>query len=64
MPLPSGKPDIEQQQIGAFGRGLGFGDGARQRDGVAFALQDQAQRAADIRLIVQHENAFGRPWLL
>ena len=54
-----GEADIQQQQIGSLSCGLGIGDGSRERDRVAFALQNQAQRAADIRLVVQHEDTFG-----
>ena len=53
-----GQPHVEQRSVGALGRGFGFGDAAREGDGVAFALQNQTQRAADIVFVVQNENAF------
>jgi hypothetical protein len=52
------EPDIEQEKVGALDCGPGFSDAARERDRVAFALQNQSQGGADVGLVVQNEDAF------
>ena len=54
-----GQPHVEQIQIGAPGHAmrLELGDRAADRDAVALALEDQPQRRADVRLVVDDDDA-------
>ena len=54
--------DIDQIGVGALRLRLGFGDARARRYGVAFALQNQPQRAADIFFVVDDQVFASAPF--
>ena len=59
-----GQAHVEQEGIGALRVAIfaELGHGAANRHRVAFALQNHAQRAADVVFVVNYQNFFGRHW--
>ena len=41
-----------------MGMGAGFADGEADGDGVAFALQNELERAADVVFVVDDQDSF------
>ena len=60
----AGVVEVEQDgvEVGSLHRGQHGGRRAGGLDGVAFALEQQAQRLADVGLVVRDEDAGGRRW--